>query len=322
MAEHMAGVGCGALERRWDRELSPLALWGMDSGDQISPHGWNATAGRTSTDFYGEWARERLDRDDQVVSTKSLVKKGRGREHLGYCLTQRGGTPTEFEKRAILQARSACFPTEAHLAKMKGKDRSEGRCKLCRGAVETYGHIQVCCRRLQDAHRTAHNIVAEATLKAVGAANRDLEIVPETSLGDWRGEEGNVPLEMRAFKPDAFIMYKAKKTIIVWEFTRGMAEDDGEFDRRTEMKLQAYHGVLVYLRHEFPDYKVLFQAMVMGVLTSVRQGDLEGQLGVMGISDKGKAEVGRAAAMAAVRANGYVLGQRREKLAELGFGGH
>ena len=321
MADHMAGMGCGAREKRWDRELQPLALMGFDTGEQVSPHGWNAEATRKATDFYGEWARERLNRDDQVISTRSLVKKDRGREHLGYSLTCKGGVLTEFEKRAMLQARSACFPTEAHLARMNRKDWTEGRCKLCGGAIETYGHIQVGCRKLQDAHRTAHNMVAEATLAAMGLANKDLEIVPETTLGAWRGEGGRVPPEVSAFKPDAFITHKAKKLIIVWEFTRGMAEGDEEFDRRMEMKHQAYHGVLLHLRHELPDHEVLFQAVVMGVLTSVRQGDLNKQLEIMGITDKGKTEVGRAAAMAAVRANGYVLRQRKEKLAELGFGG-
>ncbi len=40
-----------------------------------------------------------------------------------------------------------------------------------------------------------------------------------------------------------------------------------------------------------------------------------------GIDSKGRGEVGRAAAVAAVKANRYVLRQRREKMGDLGFGG-
>jgi hypothetical protein len=110
-----------------------MALLGLESGDPISPHGWNQAATKVASECYGGWARERLDRDKepQTVSTRSLVKKKRGREHLGYALTK-GGTLTEHDKRAMLQARSACYPTEVHVARMQGRDVTEGRCKLCR----------------------------------------------------------------------------------------------------------------------------------------------------------------------------------------------
>ncbi len=121
--------------------------------------------------------------------------------------------------------------------------------------------------------------------------------------------------------PNTIITYKARRLMVVWEYTRGMAEDDREFESRMEMKLQAYHWVLVYLRHKFPDYKVHFQAVVMGILTLVRQGGFDKQMELLGIDNKGRGEVGKAVAVAAVKANGDVLRQRREKLGEIGFGG-
>ncbi len=55
-------------------------------------------------------------------------------------------------------------------------------------------------------------------------------------------------------------------------------------------------------------------------MTSSRQVEFEDQLELLGIQDRDKTEVGRAE-VAAVKANGYVLLQRREKLAEIGLGG-
>ncbi len=42
---------------------------------------------------------------------------------------------------------------------------------------------------------------------------------------------------------------------MVWEFTRGMVNDNG-CERRAEAKLQAYHWVLVHQKHKFADYIV------------------------------------------------------------------
>ena len=155
---------------------------------------------------------------------------------MGDALTTRGPEgPTEMDKRALLQARSSCYPTEAHVARMKGKHTSEGRCKLCGAATETYGHIQVGCRQLQEAHRTAHNMVAEAILQAMGQGNGDLEIEAEKTMGEWLGEEGEGRTGIGNFKPDAIIKDQRERRVTVWEFTRGMAEQNEEFERRAEM---------------------------------------------------------------------------------------
>ncbi len=61
-----------------------------------------------------------------------------------------------------------------------------------------------------------------------------------------------------------------------------------------------------------------FQPVVMGVRTLIRQGGFEEQLGWLGIQDK--ATVEREAAVVAVKAKGYVLRQRKEKLAGMGVG--
>ncbi len=99
-----------------------------------------------------------------------------------------------------------------------------------------------------------------------------------------------------------------------------MAEDNREFSIRAEMKRQAYHRALTHLKHAFPDYKVQFQAVVIGVLTSMRQEEFEDQLGTLGIQGKDKKEVGRATVEAAIRANGYILRERKAKMGTIGSG--
>jgi hypothetical protein len=321
LADHQAGMGCGMQEKLWDRETYPLELYGLETGDKVSPHGWNMEAGRKAGEYYGEWARERLRGTGQAVSTVSLVKDDRGREHLGYHLVRHDGRTTEYDRRVMMQARSECYPTEAYLARISGKDPREGRCKLCGAAVETYGHIQVVCCKLTDARRTAHNIVTEAVLSAIKEGNQELEVEAEKTVREWMGADGDrVPEDIAGFKPDAIILFKGEKRVVVWEFMRGMVDDEADFEQREELKRQAYHGVLVFLRHAFADHEVEFQSVVMGVRTSLRHRDFEGQLERLGLGEGKLQEVGRVAVEALIRANGYVLGKRLEMKARLGLG--
>jgi len=320
MADVNAGKGCTATERAWDREEHPMELYGLMTGDQISRHGWNHAAQKEATEFYGDWTREGLRTPGQVQSTESLVKADRGREYLGFALTTKGEGLTDTDRRAMLQARSGCYPTASHTAKFKGKTQAGARCALCGGAIETFGHVQTGCRKLEAEHRTAHNMVAEAWLDAIQERCPHLEIARETTMGEWTGQ--NRPhLGMSRFKPDAFIRDRAAKRIGVWEFTRGMAEGEEGLIRREEEKRQAYHGVLVHLKHEYPDYQVEFLPVVMGILTSIRKPAVEGQLGWLGMKEGDEAGVGRAAAVASIKANGYVIRRWREMKGQLGRGG-
>jgi hypothetical protein len=58
----------------------------------------------------------------------------------------------------------------------------------------------------------------------------------------------------------------------------------------------------------------------MGILGSTRQWEFERQLEELGLEEKARVATEREAAIAAVRANGYVLGKRREKLQRVGCG--
>ena len=125
---------------------------------------------------------------------------------------------------------------------------------------------------------------------------------------------------MGLFKPDAFILDKGAKRLMVWEFTRGMAEQDRDFEVREGAKLNAYHGVRLFLCRRMPRYQVVQQTVVMGILGSTRQWEFERQLDELGLGEQVRSDTEREAALAFVRANGYVLSKRLEKLHRVGCG--
>ncbi len=57
--DYRAGTGCGSQEKLWDRETHPLVQNDLESGEQVSQHGWNAAAGQRATEFYWAWMQER-----------------------------------------------------------------------------------------------------------------------------------------------------------------------------------------------------------------------------------------------------------------------
>jgi hypothetical protein len=152
---------------------------------------------------------------------------------------------------------------------------------------------------------------------AIQGAGPHLEVKPECALGEWMED---CPDGMQLFRPDAFILDHKRRLLVVWEFTRGMAEQDEEFRRREEDKSNAYHGVRLFLRSRMKGYQVVQQTFVMGILTSTRQREFERQLTELGLGKDTLEGIGRAAAVAAIRANGYVLSKRMERLQGIGEG--
>ena len=160
-------------------------------------------------------------------------------------------------------------------------------------------------------------MVAEAILGGIRKGAKGLTIMAETELGEWFQD---CPEDLLRFRPDAFIVDHDRKRVVVWEFTRGMAEKDTEFQARERAKRNAYHGVRLFLCNRMPSYQVVQQTVIMGILGSTRQWEFERQLEELGLEEKARAATEREAAVAAVRANGYVLGKRLEKLQRVGCG--
>ncbi len=75
-----------------------------------------------------------------------------------------------------------------------------------------------------------------------------------------------------ALQAEAIITDKKRRRMVVRELTRGMAEDERGLESRMEMTQEAYYAVLVSLRHEFPQYKIHCQAVVLGILTGAARG--------------------------------------------------
>ncbi len=101
---------------------------------------------------------------------------------------------------------------------------------------------------------------------------------------------------------------------------RGMAEQEEEFRAREEAKRNAYHCVRLFLCNRMLSHQVVQQTVVMGILGSIRQGEFERQLRELGLEEPARAATQKEAAVAAVRANGYVLRKRLEKLQRAGVG--
>ncbi len=160
-------------------------------------------------------------------------------------------------------------------------------------------------------------MVAEAILGGIKKGSKGLVVMAETDLGEWMPD---CPRDLQRFKPDAFIVDESRKRLVVWEFTRGMAEQESEFRAREGVKWNAYHGVRLFLRNKLPSYQVVQQTVVMGILGSTRQGEFERQLRELGLEETAVAATEKEAAVAAVRANGYVLRKRLERLQRAGVG--
>lgn len=112
-----------------------------------------------------------------------------------------------------------CYPTQAVVLWYKlGTDPA---CCLCKFVSETYCHVQCSCPPLAVVYLTAHNIITKQLLNSIKGACPEIEVHPEETLGTFCD---TCPADLVSFKQDAFIVIPERKTIIVWEFTRGMAD--------------------------------------------------------------------------------------------------
>eukprot|EP00961_Rhodomonas_salina_P208778 2817368-Rhodomonas_salina.1 len=92
------------------------------------------------------------------------------------------------------------------------------------------GHVQTGsqCSKLCDSYRCAHNLVVISILPVSGIQEhlQDLQISCETELGSF---SPTCPPDLALFKPDAFIINHKTKLLVIFEFTRGMADWNESF---------------------------------------------------------------------------------------------
>eukprot|EP00961_Rhodomonas_salina_P149731 2015995-Rhodomonas_salina.1 len=143
----------------------------------------------------------------------------------------------------------------------------------------------------------------------------DLQISRETELGSF---SPNCPPDLALFKPDAFIVNHKTKLLVIFEFTRGMADWNESFETRMAKKRQAYHGVRQHLLRQFPDYEVCVSTFVLGVLGSILEQEWISQLANLGLDDKTCEKVTQAAIEHCIKGCGQVLAVWKAKLAEHG----
>ncbi len=72
-------------------------------------------------------------------------------------------------------------------------------------------------------------------------------------LGGWYLE---CPTDMVTFKLETFLMDEGNQQVVVWEFTRGMADIDKAFQCRESLKRHTYHWVCLLLQNRLQGYVV------------------------------------------------------------------
>jgi ribonuclease HI len=306
-ADVLAEGGTTSEEVRWELTTEPLQLYDRDKR-MVSPAGWSRRAAKTATTFCGMICAAWLRRTATAACTHSIIRTERGRQHLGAVYLGVEDGISDWERRAFMQARAACYPSNANLH-MWGMRKSPA-CDLCGGQRETLGHIQTTCTILGEAgvYHRAHDMVAEAILTAIQTENKDVRVSREQTLGKRLG--GGCPPELRRQKPDAFLEWEVpqgRKRIWLVDFQRGGMDFDRDENWRAEYKHNKYHLAVCAVRDGEEEATEVEAAMfVIGVLGSFREREWHPQLEKMGMSRAGVERVCREGVRATVRAHAMV----------------
>eukprot|EP00961_Rhodomonas_salina_P295831 3935818-Rhodomonas_salina.3 len=242
-----------------------------------------------------------------------LVTPDSGRRFLCTALTDWTNNLSETDCQSFLQARSMCYPTQTVLASYKPGTKTT--CCLCQKSTETFSHVQTGCRELCDSYRCAHNLVVASILSGIQEHLPDLQISCKTELGSL---SLTCPPDLELFKPYAFIINHKSKLLVIFEFTRGMADWNKSFETRMAKKRQAYHGVQQHLLSQFPDYDVCVSTFVLGVLGSILEQEWISQLANLELDNKACEKITQAAIKHGVKGCGQIPSAWNAKLTEYG----
>ena len=320
-ADKRASQGGASSVKRWDLTTEPLKLHRSGNGETVSSQGWNKGVSKAATEMYGNCVSTWLRVTSEAACTQSLTKTGRGRQHLGKLYTGRDDGVADWERRAFMQARAACYPTRAKLHQW-GK-ATTAQCDLCGAERETYGHVQAHCRVLAEAncYRKAHDMVAGSILECVTRECDGIHTQRETPLGDYLGEAG-CPPALRRLQPDAFLTREGedrRKKIWVFEFQRGWTDHDKGDEWRAEAKNQKYGPVKQAIERASQEaVEVSIAVFVIGVLGSIREHEWMLQLQDMGMTTAAAERTCGAAVRELARANAMVLSARATRRFDMG----
>ena len=320
-ADRMANRGSCSSAREWELTTEPLQLHKSGDGELVSSQGWSKRATKAANEMYGDCIASWLNVTSTAACTQSIIKTGRGRQHLGKLYTGRDDGVADWERRAFMQARAACYPTRANLH-LWGMAPT-AHCDLCGAERETYGHIQVHCQVLANAncYRQAHDMVAGSILECVARELEDTHIYRETSLDNFLGTS-RCPPALGRMRPDAFLTRDRKdkrRKIWVFEFQRGWTDHDKGDNWRAEAKKQKYGPVVQAIKQASDEeVEVSIAVFVIGVLGSIREDEWMQQLQDMGMTPTEAERTCSTAVRELARANAMVLSARATRRFDLG----
>ena len=319
----------------FDRECMSIEFW-SPSRQLINFLGWRAATTRWANNTAWQHMAAYLGTTSQAISTQSLLRADRARNHLGAVLQNKERTLEERAIRRMLQARGFNTPVQAVLSRNSG-GRVSAVCPFCHQDRETLGHFSMACEQFCDMRTAAHDTVADATVEAIHQQMRaekasttpprpdHLQVWINTTMetafpqlwGTWEGK----------FKPDGLVIDPDDLTVYVLELTRGMESSEQRWRDKTEEKIAAYHSTTLFLQAQYPHYTVVQANFVVGVLGSVMEAEWRRTLTGLGLGEQATDKVLRAAIEAAVRAFDATLSVRqaaREALGgvEAGFSPH
>jgi len=320
VADTLAKAGRDSGPPQFDRVCPDIEFWSPNR-DLVNFLGWRAATTRWANTKAWQGTAAWLRETSTAASTQSLVRAGRGREHLGKTLANQDRSLTERAVRRMLQARGFNTPVQAVLSRNSG-GKVSGICPFCHKEEETLGHFQFACKEFQEARTVAHNIVADATIGALyeevvkgrkaeegyRPSHRPLlwlntamqEIFPDL----WGSKEGE-------FTPDGIVIDHRGMTVHVLELTRGMEVSERGWRDKIDEKIAAYHATVIDLQRRYPGYRILQSNFVVGALASVMEQEWGRSLREVGLDVAAAARVTRAAMRAAVEALDTTLGIRQ-----------
>jgi ribonuclease HI len=281
---------------------------------------WNPKVTRMVQAQTAKWLGSKVK---EGRTTAFLRRKGAGRELLGEWWKQWNGM-TDWRQKLALQLVTRTYPSPMQLFVQGLKETSN--CMCCGQVRATMEHIQCRCPSTKEARIAAHHkgwrmicthlraagkkwkvheeeplwrikeLLEEAAGKRMGVPASQRWKDPRTGKEGWIGWEewhpdgGGVGEGMREWRPDAHMICKGGKKVVVGEFTRGSDTYEGFEVRHNEYKLGCYKPWLEHLRRVLVKWgwEATQHNWTAGVRGSVPRREWEQHMEEMGVKEKAR----------------------------------
>jgi ribonuclease HI len=316
VADQNADEGCHREEEHFRRALEPMAFYSSVTGAQLSPSGWTSKVETAARVYQGSISGERLRNTNSALSTQSLQLSNSGKEIMGAVLAEKGRrTLPAAMRRDFLQMIGNAFPVYEVVARNSGGAVSS-RCPLCHGEEESYAHMQMWCGKTKEARMAAHDRIMAALLQGIRRQHPSA-VIHDRARVDAIGEceDGRIG----AYVPDAVVeaTLHGKTTVMLLEFSRGLAEGVPDHDFKVATKTQDYSSTIRHFRRQRgPGVDVLQQTYIMSCHGKVDMARWSQQLAWWGIQGKALRVTMEGCMTACVEGNHEIANVRRRLMVE------